>query len=222
VSDEPPEPRRRSTDTWLRSPVLAHSLTSIISASIVALFAFGGDLSTSRTGQLRIAFDRIEVLEKTISVKDQQIASLQADIIVLKAQVQTRGNPLKPVFDYMDNLDRPAWLKVYHPDRNEFRMIHINPAYEQTYNVTNDFYRGRTDQEVHGSELAKKFLTLDLQVIGRRTFRASEELVRSETGGTKVIEVWKWFVPLPDGRMSVAGLQVSGPGEPPKREKADK
>jgi len=209
VYDDEPEQRRRAGDTPLRHPLVTHTFTSLLSAFIVAFFAYNGQLKTSETDQLSLAFERISLLEGTLSARDQQIASLRADIIILKAQMSTGGNPMVTVYKYMDNMERPAWIKVYQPEENTFRMLHINPAYEQAYKVTNDFYRGRTDEEVHGDQLARKFLTLDLQVIGRRDFRASEELVSDGQGGTKVIEVWKWFVPLPDGRMAVAGIQIS-------------
>lgn len=191
----------------IRHPAVTHGGTIMVTL-FCAFLAYKADVIGSVEGdqsaRLAVAFDRIATLENALAAKDREIAGLRADIFTLK--LNNSINPLRTLFDYMDGIEQPAWIKRYRPEKNDFVMMHINPAYEQEYGVTNAFYAGKTDQEVHGERLGDRFLTFDLRVVGRRDFEASVEGV-VVNGERQVIGVWKWYVPLPGGGIGVAGIQ---------------
>jgi hypothetical protein len=59
----------------------------------------------------------------------------------------------------------PAWLKLYDKDSDEFVMLKINRAYENEWGIPAIRYENRTDTEIWGKKLAKRFKENDIRVL---------------------------------------------------------
>lgn len=198
-------PDRRAYDTIETRAVRYHIITALISGLAVFL-GFQTDLLNVRNDMVTTLMDRIEYLEQRESTKSGEMMALRGEIVNLRAQVQHKGDPLDALFNYIGALGKPAWLKVYRPESDQFTMLYINGAYEREYARTASFYIGKTDFDVWPQDIAQRFYDNDMRTLSRRDFNETIEIVKKD-GEEKTVQVWKWYTRLPDGRHAIAGIQ---------------
>ncbi len=157
-------------------------------------------------------FGRIEKLEDETERLSNLYFEARTENSLLKMQLDALFSisPRGTIVSYLDSLrERPAWCKEYDPDKNSFTMFHINPSYENFYGVTAERYEGQTDIEIFGESIGASYLANDLVALQRKGFQEFEEVVITSLGDTKVLEFWKFYVPLPDMTELVCGIQVT-------------
>lgn len=189
-------------------------ITAVLSI-IGTLGVMRSDALKFETSQQQVAFERIAHLEKRIDELHKTIVAQSATIAGLQAQLASQPDPVRALYAYLEGIDSPAWLKLYHPDENRFRMLYINRAYEGVYSVSRARYIGATDFEVHSEDRAMLYHQNDLRVISQKDFSEFVEpaLHKGSDGiGFMPVRFWKFYVMLPDGRELVAGVQV-GPDD---------
>jgi PAS domain-containing protein len=68
---------------------------------------------------------------------------------------------------FMDSFPYPIWVKTVELDENgevEFRMLYINDAYENFFNIKKENYIGKTDYRIWDPQTANRFYENDLHV----------------------------------------------------------
>lgn len=178
----------------------------MISALIGAVVAFGSyqvDMANVQTKREANYRQRIESLESRLDALQAKLIARSSELAILKAQIQVGGDPMSALFDYIDGIESPAWIKVWVPSESEFHMLWINDAYEDRYGVSREYYIGSSDDAVFPSDIVEQYRESDMRVFQRKQFLQTNEPTLE---GDSIF--WKWYVPLPGGRDGVAGLQI--------------
>ena len=127
----------------------------VLLASIAGLFAWfvsRSDSEASFADQLQTCLsEQRRLIEENIalsSLKDARVIALMA---------------------FADRAPWPMWLKEANlGTREDPKMLWVNRAYYLEYGLDTFAYQGRTDPEVWGEAIGRKFVDLDWQVIDSR------------------------------------------------------
>ena len=180
--------------------------------------------SLAESSRLESAFQRIEYLETDMRqqqiTSNAEIAALTSQVFRLQAQLNKDLNVVKLFEQFMDGLPFEAWLKEVEYDAQgnpEISMLVINRVYEYSFNVTRNRYRGATDEEIWGSEVAERFLENDLRVLKRKSSLITYETFPKDTGDftneTVTKMVVKLYLNLIEGRPMIFGMAIDIPPE---------
>jgi len=144
-----------------------------------------------------------------IAYEDQKERHREAAIKILDMTYQLKHNfdRLAIIQRYIDSFPLPMWIKEYNPDRNEFRMLMINRAYEQRFNVSRDRYVGLTDFQLWPEEIAAEYFRHDLKVYEEKNTMKKDETVLMD-GKKMQSRIWKFSVRLPFDQFGVGGIVV--------------
>lgn len=203
MTDVAPKPKTRHD--WL-----LHLITAIISI-LGTLGVMQAHFFEFRASQLDLAYQRINTLEERMDRLQRELVEKDAAITALQLKTSARPDPLQALYSYVEGMGTPAWIKLWDPKANEFRMLYLNSDYESVYNVSRAFYIGSTDSQVHAADRAKIYRENDLKIIKSRSFREFVEPALNRNGDTTTYEpthFWKFYVRLPDGRELVCGIQL--------------
>ena len=194
---------------------VAHSITSGLTLA-TGFATLQSGIFGAETGRLSAAYaqmatqtERINALEARVDAYRQDIRIVELKNLTLRLQLTGASQPLEYLFRLLEAIERPAWAKLWVPDRDEFVMVYINSTYESRYQVTKTFYVGKTDFQVHTPSNAKTYRENDDAIMSKKHFL---EVVETGVGpdnkqGNYVF--WKFHIKLPDERELVAGIQVS-------------
>lgn len=150
---------------------LIAAVVTLIGSIIGSVIAYVGVTNQSNASLVKTLLSEKAILE-------ERDIELRAEMLQLRIQVQQKYEPAQDVKRLLDAMPFPVWIKhVYTNDDGspEFIMWHINEAYERAYNVSNEFYAGKTDEMVYGKETADTFRAADIRVLGRRETRCEVE-----------------------------------------------
>tara|TARA_R100000027_G_scaffold27840_1_gene20134 strand:+ start:524 stop:1024 length:501 start_codon:yes stop_codon:yes gene_type:complete len=105
----------------------------------------------------------------------------------------------------------PAWLKVKGAD-GQWRIASLNRSYEDIYGVSELRYKGKTDEEIWGKEIAKQYAENDWKVYISKEPVITKELVNVRGAPELVFHVVAKFpVLLANGEHSIAIGGISIP-----------
>lgn len=206
---------------------LSNIITSIITSLAVlagAWFAFQGDTSSADASRLESAFKRIEYLETEMRQQqansNAKIIELTSQVFRLQSQLDKDLNIIDMFENFMDGLPFEAWLKeVKMKDGSPtFKMLLINKRYEFNYGVSRSRYRGATDSEIWGKEVANSFRENDLRVLASKASLVTYETYPAKvsngfqtTDGEVTKMVVKVYLELIDGRQMIFGMAIDVP-----------
>lgn len=114
----------------------------------------------------------------------------------------------------VENDPAPSWLKqVIEASGDsdiEFKMSYINPAYEDTYQITNEYYKNKTDFDIWDSRVATNFYMNDLVTYTANKNGCYEERIPRIVGSSSIKKriVCKWIVNKSNGVSYVAGRVI--------------
>jgi len=114
-----------------------------------------------------------------------------------REQTEFTKNTLKTVlfniatanFDF-DIIPMPFWYKVYDKENDQFKMVYVNRAYENHYDIERIKYLSNLDKDVHGTERANEYEKFDRKAFSSRT---AVFAIEPDILGGKA-EVIKWRV----------------------------
>lgn len=204
-------PPARQKHDWLG--LLLASAGSIFATVAVMqsnVLTFESQQQQSIVSNQEALYERIALLEKRIETLSQQRISDRVQIVMLEAQLRTKPDPLQSLYTYVEKLESAAWLKMYYPSEDKFRMLYINSDYEDQYNVSRERYIDSTDFDIHPATLAQQYEKNDRQVLQSKDFRRFVEAAPDPKNRQRMIPMrfWKFYVQLPDGRELIAGIEV--------------
>ena len=186
---------------------LGFVLTALLGAA-GSYFTLKGTQITGSAAQLEVTYNRIENLETRNATLSQSIRQLNTELALLTARYEMQYMPRAALFSYLEAIDAPAWLKAYDKEKKMFYMLYINRAYENYYKVTKARYLGSTDFDVQPKEIAEGFFKHDMEVYKERGFKRVDEKVFHK-GELLTLDLWKFYLKLPDDTEVVAGIQVT-------------
>lgn len=171
----------------------------------------------------QVWFDRLEAVEQEnrqlrdeLRVHREELVAYREQLILLKAENTTMrlrldtAIPAKQIlWDFLDAMEIPAWCKRYDPVADNFPMEHINAALERLYEVTNEYYEGKTDFEIWPEEDAQYYEERDRMVLNLKRSLPSIETATLPDGTVRRARMWKLYVPIDAlGEELVCGIAV--------------
>lgn len=188
---------------------------------------FGKDLEVAResvSAQLvDTLIDRVSDLESKKTELEKTLTVQSGELLTLRAAATAGERGQKRVLrNMLNSLPGPAWIKrvIELPDgRVEFRNYLINRAYEVRFDVTQERYANKTDDQVwRDSRAIAGFRDTDLWVWQNKQSLETRELfpdtvnqLSSESPSNKIPFVWKGLVTLPNDQYGIAGLTFETP-----------
>jgi hypothetical protein len=176
---------------------------------LVAYMVFASTGSTNDNALLATVLERQKVLEESNASLMARVMALGVENIELKALLRENITRNDLYQTFLDGLPFPAWIKKMGDD-GEFRMVMINNAYSQKFNVSKARYQGATDAEVWGERIAKGFKISDEEVFESKGFVLTREYFPEAGRGSKPAwhSVWKFSLRLGEGLYGVGGVVV--------------
>ena len=169
MSDQPGKAPKEGTTSYLRH------IISGTSGAFLAVITLQLDVLDTKTNRDQVNYERISVLEKRLDEHQLLLVACNSQLAATQVRLDFEQHPLAALYSYMDHIQAPAWIKVWVPEEETFRMLKINTFYQYQYNVSDEFYENRTDEEVHGKELAKIYNEFDRQILASKSFDKFEE-----------------------------------------------
>lgn len=189
------EVRRRSVLDWGAIVVAAISLLGVATDGFFGLIGERNTAGTeAQTELINTLSARVTELEDSLRLMQAQrqsdlvtIEALKTEKVEREAQLQAMtltlatvvsATPEQVMVAFLDGLRVvPSWCKKHYREDDSIRMRHINRAYEDRYNFTNERYRGQRDVVVHGEELGSEYETNDRRILQNKSFEIVDETV---------------------------------------------
>lgn len=186
----------------------------LILAAVAGLFGFAGAvlgyMGTSQqtdADQIATLYDRIETLEKNVY-------ELQTKNTKLEIELAKKHDAASILREFMDGNPHPFWVKLYRYNkqdaRPEFRMWHINEAYEDFFDISLGRYIGKTDFQIWPKHIAEGFYKNDIATLQRMAHFCAEETFppdMQKPDETVTGYVCKWSTTL-EGNIAIAGQVI--------------
>lgn len=173
---------------------------------MVAYFGFAGTKDTNTTEVLKIEKEANRALRAELKVSNETLFLKNSEIVRLLALVNSKVSDTEVLQYFLDALPFPAWIKIKDEgDNGMFRMLMINSAYEDYYNIRKDRYVGNTDFDIHPYDIASRFSANDQVVFESKDYVNVEENVVVGEQAVPLI-VWKFSIKMADGKYGVAGF----------------
>lgn len=141
----------------------------------------------------------------TISAQIETLERMGKRLDSAHVLLDKRHNEL---ISFLACLPLPAWIKDL-----EYRMIYINPAYEQEYGVNVEDYNSKLDSEMWVNESAaeaiKAYLEHDELVVSTRSYLSLNEQYVDPAGKSHPIKVLKWPLIVTGDVVAVASLVIT-------------
>jgi len=179
---------------------------SSVTSLIVAYFMFQGQLKQSDADMVQTLYAQVQFLQEKLAQQQeetvQKMFEQNAKIVSLQLQLAKKYEQEVILKDYLDAMPYPAWIKIADVDiEGQVNLItnwHINGAYEKMFDITNNYYNGKTDFQVWPLDVARQFFENDKAVLNRLAHKC-----KSETFPDKVF----------DGRTDITGFVCKWPLE---------
>lgn len=188
---------------------LVKLITSNLVTLIGAYMIFASSGSTNNNTLLATVLERQKVLETTNASLMARVMALGVENVELQSKLKDNITRTDLYQNFLDGLPFPAWIKRRTPE-GTFRVVMINNAYAQQFNITKARYEGVTDAEVWGEEIARGFQDADNKVFNSKGFTLTRERFPSKGRGSKAEwhSIWKFSLSLGHGRYGVGGIVV--------------
>lgn len=196
----------------MTTPATKSQWAPLVTGLGVAVISTGGLLYSALldrgAGAAETTFERVTALEERADALTRANAELSVTLAKLQIKLEQAPDQMEALRRYLSGLDRPAWIKVYEPDRDRFVMLYLNHAYAVAYGVSRALYIGRTDFEIYPYQVARRYHENDSNVLAQKNFQEFAEPIKQRGGAASYTLFWKSYFKLPDGREAVAGIQV--------------
>lgn len=182
--------------------ILPHLLTAL-TAFGVAFFSLQATKETSSAGLVETLYERVGVLER-------KVFSQNAEILQLQMQLASAEESEEILFSYIDSMPYPAWIKRVQGDADnpDFVMWHLNPEYSESFGVTLNKYKGKSDFDIWPNETAYSFYKNDIAVLNIMDSNCNYETFQVEAldpySVTATRYVCKWVINY-NGKLAIAG-----------------
>lgn len=194
----------------------AHILNTALTV-LISIVAINNDWVGNRNEQLRIAYERIAVLEAANSQLRHENAELRStdielvsEMAMLRYKLDNDFEPLMYLETYINSIGLPIWIKAYDPISDSFEVLMTNDAYSVVYDISGKDYEGSNDFAFWPEDIAAEFEANDRTILRSRRRALFLEKVILPNKGPEIVErqIWKHYLRLPDGREAVAGIDI--------------
>lgn len=106
------------------------------------------------------AFDNRERYIETQAQKDvlnARVDSMRIENAYAKTIYLTALNKIITNSSDYDDIPLPLWYKVYDKTEDNFKMVYLNRAYEEAYQVKRMEYLGKLDTFIYSSSIGEKY-----------------------------------------------------------------
>jgi hypothetical protein len=108
--------------------------------------------------------DRIKSLEEANEDLRRELNEAERKIQELEDTIEDQFDTIAILGSFCKYIPAPVWVKKVHEDGNT-TMYFINRFYEEQYGISAEFYSGKTDDEVWGTEIADHFRKADSYIV---------------------------------------------------------
>jgi PAS domain-containing protein len=174
-------------------------LVGLIGSVIGGAFSLIVTVQVAQIGVTPALYEQIAAMQ---AIQNEQ----QTQIKNLEVYQRERIGQSTALIEYMPF---PAWLKIVDPEGAP-RMAYVNRAYEEIYGIPALSYIGKTDVEVWGDEIGKRFVANDFEVILSNRPLIKGERVQLSDGSYAIHLISKFPVRLADGTEveGVGGISI--------------
>lgn len=129
-------------------------------------------------------------LTETLNLTERNLRAVIYNIAVASAE--------------LDDIPLPLWYKIFDPDEKTFKMVYLNHAYEDRFNIKRVDYLGKRDFEITPTNVSQDYTRHDMEAFySRRPIFVDEK-----TPNGVPIRVVKWRVDRGDNSF-VYGMILS-------------
>lgn len=155
---------------------------------------------------------RIEALEQSNLALRKELFQAEGKIRDLEDILATKFDKLEMVKSFCSEIPSPAWFKVL-DEHNKLRVVYINRKFSEIWGISEEYYCGKTDQEVWGKEVGDQYLVADTKVMThKRGIRFTEEVPNDPFDPNSTKRTWLvWKFPIIDNDqvIGVGGISVN-------------
>jgi regulator of replication initiation timing len=108
--------------------------------------------------------ERIKSLEESNEELRRELQKAERKIEDLENTIEEQFDTIAILGSFCKYIPAPVWVKKVHED-NTTTMYFINRFYEEQWGISAEFYAGKTDDEVWGTEIADHFRKADSYIL---------------------------------------------------------
>ena len=153
---------------------------------------------------LRIYESRIAVMvqeyAETLLALNEEVTTLRTELRILrfKSEIESSLTPESVLRNVLNAIPAPSWCKmvvIKNMTEVQFVMDHVNGRFQNKYQITNQFYKGKTDSQARvPDEQAEEWYKNDLTVYHNRASLVTFETSILPGGRAISTRNWKFYV----------------------------
>jgi regulator of replication initiation timing len=155
--------------------------------------------------------DRIKSLEEANEELRRELSRAERKIQELEDTIEEQFDTIAILGSFCKHIPAPVWVKKVHEDNNT-TMYFINRFYEEQWGISAEFYSGKTDDEVWGTEIADHFRKADSYIVKYKRGASFIENIPVDpfdlTKGHRKCVIWKF--PILNGQklIGIGGILI--------------